>query len=51
MTRKYYFGNNPNNGDYDPNIPIGWNKWDAEEVLENIREEENENQEDAEWED
>lgn len=26
---KHYSGNNPNSPDYDPNIPIGWNKWDA----------------------
>lgn len=42
MKRKYYFGNNPNNADYDPNVPVGWNQWDAEEVEENIIEEEKE---------
>jgi len=30
--RKHYFGNYPNSSDYDPSIPIGWNKWDAMEV-------------------
>jgi len=31
MPKKYYFGNYPNSSDYDPNIPIGFNKWDAME--------------------
>lgn len=31
MTPKHYFGNYPNSSGYDPNIPIGWNKWDAME--------------------
>lgn len=32
MIPKYYFGNYPNSTDYDENIPVGWNKWDAEEI-------------------
>jgi hypothetical protein len=32
MTPKYYFGNYPNSANYDDNVPIGWNKWDAEEI-------------------
>lgn len=32
MTPKYYFGNYPNSASYDDNVPIGWNKWDAEEI-------------------
>lgn len=31
---KYYFGNYPNSPDYDDNVPIGWNKWDAPEPRE-----------------
>lgn len=26
--KKYYFGNYPNSSGYDPNIPIGYNRWD-----------------------
>lgn len=29
--KKWNFGNNPNNRDYDPSLPIGWNQWDDEE--------------------
>ena len=29
---KYYFGNNPGSANYDPNIPVGWNHWDASEI-------------------
>lgn len=29
--RKHYFGNYPNSVDYDANVPIGFNRWDAEE--------------------
>jgi len=46
-----YLGNYPNSTNYDPNIPIGWNKWDAMEAEEEIEEEENipdENDEDGE---
>ena len=25
---KYYTGNYPNSANYDPNIPVGYNKWD-----------------------
>lgn len=28
---RWYGGNNPNSYDYDPNVPIGWNRWDANE--------------------
>lgn len=26
--KNLYLGNNPNSANYDPNIPIGYNKWD-----------------------
>lgn len=29
---KVYLGNNPNSREYNPNIPVGDNKWDREEV-------------------
>jgi len=32
MPPKYYFGNYPGSPNYDPNLPPGWNHWDAEEV-------------------
>lgn len=45
--KKYYFGNYPERGDYFDNIPVGLNKWDAQEVLqepdEDIPDEEDEN--------
>jgi hypothetical protein len=42
MTPKYYFGNYPNSASYDDNVPIGWNKWDAEEIeFEEIIDDEN----------
>ena len=28
---KIYFGNFPNSSNYDPNLPIGLNKWDEQE--------------------
>ena len=36
MTPKHYMGNYPNSANYDPNIPIGFNKWDAEEIEDRI---------------
>jgi hypothetical protein len=44
--KKHYSGNNPNNSNYDPSLPIGYNKWDAQEV-----DSENENEPDEEIED
>ena len=34
MKRKkpFYSGNYPNSPNYDPNLPLGWNKWDAMEA-------------------
>lgn len=33
--KKYlYLGNYPNQRGYDPNIPIGYNKWDEEDEIE-----------------
>ena len=34
MKRKkpFYMGNYPNSPNYDPNLPIGTNKWDLMEV-------------------
>ena len=44
MTPKYYFGNYPNSANYDDNVPLGWNKWDAEEIeFEDVEEIETEN--------
>lgn len=31
MPKKIYFGNFPNSYSYDSSLPIGWNKWDAQE--------------------
>ena len=56
MKRKkpFYIGNYPNSPNYDPNLPLGWNKWDAmesedeldEEIeLENISDEDENNNE------
>ncbi len=39
MTRKWYSGNYPSSADYNPNIPIGYNKWDAMECDEDNDEE------------
>ena len=35
---KYYFGNYPNSANYDDNVPIGWNKWDEIEPIEEEQE-------------
>ncbi len=49
--KKHYFGNYPGSSSgYDPNVPYGFNKWDAEDEIdteddkqeENINDEENE---------
>lgn len=37
--RRYYFGNYSNSADYNDNVPIGWNKWDAEDAYETNLEE------------
>lgn len=36
--RRFYGGNYPNSLDYQDNVPIGWNKWDAEQVRDEIEE-------------
>ena len=42
MKRKapFYTGNFPGSANYDPNLPTGWNKWDAMESEDDIEEEE-----------
>jgi len=38
-----YFGNYPNHANYDPNIPIGMNKWDElDDETEELEEDEHE---------
>lgn len=32
MANKVYFGNYPNNRNYDSSLPIGFNHWDASEI-------------------
>lgn len=39
---KHYFGNYPNSAEYNDNIPIGWNKWDAEEGPKDVEEDDDE---------
>lgn len=45
MNKRYYFGNYPNSYSYDPNIPIGYNRWDddnySDETENNTGSEEN----------
>lgn len=46
-----YMGNNPGSANYDPNLPVGNNKWDEEEALSDLerwRDRDN-GEEDDEW--
>lgn len=46
--KNLYLGNNPNSANYDPNIPIGYNKWDEQENWGDEDDEEDE-EDDEDW--
>jgi len=49
--KPFYSGNYPNSPNYDPNLPLGWNKWDAMEAEDDIEEDEEiEEEKEEEWE-
>lgn len=53
MTKKkkknLYLGNNPNSPNYDPSIPIGYNRWDEEEAWNPDEDDEEDEEDDEDW--